>query len=584
MMSSAAEVMHFNGRIVFDHIQKTAGQAVNAWLKSALGHGAVSPNLVGEHRELIRRFGGVYSVVSGHINFRTGDSLDPRYCYLTLLRDPIERALSWLSYLDRDVVPIVASTRDLIDGARRFLATAGEESNAAFLASVTDPYVTHFAPLAGAVNRGDQTVDVAIEILSHYMVVGCYERIDAFLWQVADKLSLPADVALQLPKVNVTSQRLTAPQCRDGLRRRLRELTEQDRKLYELVCAQVEAPRGQTRQVRAWLPTPLLPERMIDTPWLTVISAKVRGDRYTVHPGDLIELDVELLLHRDMEELEAGFHMTDPDRRLLLGSNSSMQGRVLRKLRSGSYLLTHRLVADWPLGEAHIGVAFRQVLGQDGEDLYWRDTVSAINVEPRPEGACVGLVEGQVTVGAVRLPGEAERRCKVLTARGSVRVLEPLPLRLEPSEERSVQVEIRNDGTDRWLGDATNPVRLAYHWLDTDGRVVHWEGLRTELPQAGCPAMSTLVTDMTIKAPAAPGYYGLFPTIVQDGMVWFEGLPEALTPEVAAVEVLGAVSQGGPDSLVRGSSSGTTRNKNAVGPFQTLSAGPREVGDGAEAG
>ncbi|WP_441459338.1 hypothetical protein [Burkholderia thailandensis] len=88
----------FGGRVIFDHLPKTAGQAVNAWLGNALGAGCVTPNLIGRHRDLIRRYGGEYSVISAHIDFR-GSSLDPRYQYLTCFREPIDRAISWLFFL-----------------------------------------------------------------------------------------------------------------------------------------------------------------------------------------------------------------------------------------------------------------------------------------------------------------------------------------------------------------------------------------------------------------------------------------------------------------------------------------------------
>jgi len=40
----------FNGRVIFDHLPKTGGQAVNAWLTNMLGTGTVTTNLIGEHR------------------------------------------------------------------------------------------------------------------------------------------------------------------------------------------------------------------------------------------------------------------------------------------------------------------------------------------------------------------------------------------------------------------------------------------------------------------------------------------------------------------------------------------------------
>jgi hypothetical protein len=68
----------FNGRVIFDHLPKCAGQAVNAWLRANLGSASVTENLIGEHRNLIRSFGGDYPVISGHLHFHE-QALDPRY-------------------------------------------------------------------------------------------------------------------------------------------------------------------------------------------------------------------------------------------------------------------------------------------------------------------------------------------------------------------------------------------------------------------------------------------------------------------------------------------------------------------------
>ena len=92
----------FGGRVVFDHLPKTAGQAVNAWLRAELGESCVTTNLIGEHRALIHQYGGDYSVISGHVHF-SREGLDPRYQYITCLREPIDRAVSWLFFVTKKI-------------------------------------------------------------------------------------------------------------------------------------------------------------------------------------------------------------------------------------------------------------------------------------------------------------------------------------------------------------------------------------------------------------------------------------------------------------------------------------------------
>jgi len=84
----------YPGRIIFDHIPKTAGMAVNSWLQRVLGQGCVSPNSICEHWEAIGKYGGILSIISAHIFFHDGDALDPRYDYVTILREPIDREIT----------------------------------------------------------------------------------------------------------------------------------------------------------------------------------------------------------------------------------------------------------------------------------------------------------------------------------------------------------------------------------------------------------------------------------------------------------------------------------------------------------
>lgn len=88
----------FDGRVIFDHLPKCAGQAVNAWLRACLGSASVTENLIGEHRSLIRAFGGNYPVISGNLDFQKR-GMDPRYKYITILRESLDRAISWLYYI-----------------------------------------------------------------------------------------------------------------------------------------------------------------------------------------------------------------------------------------------------------------------------------------------------------------------------------------------------------------------------------------------------------------------------------------------------------------------------------------------------
>ena len=119
-------IKSFPGRIVFDHRPKTGGQALSAWLIDRLGAGCVSPNLTGSNAELIKLYGGIYSIISGHVNFLDRGTLDPRYQYITCLREPVDRVLSWLFFVLDDAT-IVPHSEHVRRSADIFFRSEGKE-------------------------------------------------------------------------------------------------------------------------------------------------------------------------------------------------------------------------------------------------------------------------------------------------------------------------------------------------------------------------------------------------------------------------------------------------------------------------
>lgn len=190
----------FPGRVIFDHLQKTAGQALNAWLSGSLGSACVTPNLIGYHRELIQKYGGLYSIISAHVLFRADDELDPRYQYMTVFRDPVDRAVSWMYFLLNDV-PADKYTTALIEGAHLFLESHGRDSTKEFLESITNPYTEHFCSFTRCMD--EDKVAAAFSVIQRYDVIGIYEEMPRFIADVAAMIGLPTpDV---IPRVNVTT-------------------------------------------------------------------------------------------------------------------------------------------------------------------------------------------------------------------------------------------------------------------------------------------------------------------------------------------------------------------------------------------
>jgi hypothetical protein len=88
------------------------------------------------------------------------------------------------------------------------------------------------------------------------------------------------------------------------------------------------------------------------------------------------------------------------------------------------------------------------------------------------------------------------------------------------------QCEVTN-GTSQRLGSYhPAPIHLSYHWFDADGNVAIFEGLRTQFVPPLDPGSSGIY-ELKIAPPPDPGEYRLRITLVQEGVRWFDELPDS---------------------------------------------------------
>jgi hypothetical protein len=86
-----------------------------------------------------------------------------------------------------------------------------------------------------------------------------------------------------------------------------------------------------------------------------------------------------------------------------------------------------------------------------------------------------------------------------------------------------VIVKVANHGKQPWPSlsdDPSHPVRLSYHWIDGDGKMVITDGVRTELPRTVRPGEGLLVR-ASILSPDAPGTYTLIIDVLREEITWF---------------------------------------------------------------
>jgi hypothetical protein len=92
------------------------------------------------------------------------------------------------------------------------------------------------------------------------------------------------------------------------------------------------------------------------------------------------------------------------------------------------------------------------------------------------------------------------------------------------------RVELVNAGAIAWR----RGVNVAYHWLDTRGNPIVWDGIRTEAPPLRPGERTTL--EVPVRAPIPPGPYRLAFDLVAEGRAWFSELGSPMLPLDLVVE------------------------------------------------
>lgn len=86
-----------------------------------------------------------------------------------------------------------------------------------------------------------------------------------------------------------------------------------------------------------------------------------------------------------------------------------------------------------------------------------------------------------------------------------------------------VPLTLKNSSQGSWDSkDAKSPVGVSYHLLDSDKKVVVFDGLRTWFSEPVAPGKDVAIK-LEAVAPTQPGTYTLQVSLVQEYVAWFDG-------------------------------------------------------------
>ena len=85
-----------------------------------------------------------------------------------------------------------------------------------------------------------------------------------------------------------------------------------------------------------------------------------------------------------------------------------------------------------------------------------------------------------------------------------------------------LDIEAKNTSTQTWFGDSQiAPVKASYRWVDKEGHFLPTEGERSPLGKYLVPPGDSCKIELRILAPAEPGKFELWVSMVQEGVAWF---------------------------------------------------------------
>jgi hypothetical protein len=238
-MSSRAPISPANP-LLFLHVPKASGTSVDAFLANRLPEGSVRRlGHAPEDEVANRRDLGRHACYAGHVTYRLAESFPVRPTVVTILRDPIDRALSQFYYfrsLGRDellrqrALPGLELACDLPLG--EFLRAAPVAARVhlgnaqTWMLSQEEFYLTR----PGEKRLGPADLDAAKRNLSACAVVGLTERLADSLRLMAHAFGWPAPGSA--PWQNRTPDRPAAADLDTETLAQLHELTSLDAELY----------------------------------------------------------------------------------------------------------------------------------------------------------------------------------------------------------------------------------------------------------------------------------------------------------------------------------------------------------------
>jgi len=225
-------------KYVFIHLPKTGGTSFQTALRGLVGDDAVSPaftasNLSEADAERLDR----YAVISGHISMADVTRYFSDRKILTILRNPLERCVSWY-YFARTTPPSPDASSDVLAAKRNEIEAFFDEGRDVIYRNIFNRQVRQLGDhVLNVAADHARALENAMNTLRAAAWVGLQETLAADCKKLA--LIFPEAAGLSLPRLNLTIGKKLTSGMSPGLLASIRRFNEYDIALYRFARAEI---------------------------------------------------------------------------------------------------------------------------------------------------------------------------------------------------------------------------------------------------------------------------------------------------------------------------------------------------------
>jgi hypothetical protein len=368
-------------------------------LEQIFGIENVSPAVSGRSEQWAEQRYADYPVIAGHFHSPIPRNGARRQrARVTILRDPIDRAISEYYYYRNDVqrvewnkLAILAKDHDLY-GYIKILEAKRD-------VAISNFYSRRFASqLSRQLWSEDKIFRLARAALVNYDFVGIQEQFVDSVDLFCCRFGLPP--VLETPRVNVTSSRKRLQDIDSKTRDHLVGMNRLDIELYDYALENFQTEKRRIlhqfaggggiktslaeienyarNRTAARTHSESFGDRSVEFCQATIIG-QVSGS-HVVRPGEDIEIRLTLAAHRDVSDLTVGFEISDELGEIVFGTNTFLLGKSRSVLNGGRYEIVFSFPANLRHGLYSVGAALHT--GPTHEDccFHWCDTLCSFEV------------------------------------------------------------------------------------------------------------------------------------------------------------------------------------------------------------